>query len=210
MGLFSGVTDAIGGALGLGGGQDFNPLDTESYRQYASDVGRVRGVADRDITGLDAGGRAASDLASTVYGNQLDAFNRQGQSGLATGQAGVSRYGADAGAFERMGNQNMRQGLLGSQSLGQTNMQNQADILNRNIQQQQQTKNTAMMGLPQMSAMPFQTDVTANAANMQANQAKSQGLGQLIGMGAGAAFGGPVGMSIGGTIGGQLGGGLFG
>lgn len=207
MGLFSGVSDAIGGVFG-GGGNDFNPLDSQAYKQYASDVGMVRDLATAPVTGLDIGGQATSDLASTVYGNQLDQMNRQAMGNLATGQAGVQRYGADAGSMERMANQNMRQQLLGQQALGQTNMQNQADIMARNIALQQQKQNTALMALPQMSAMPFQTDVTANAANQQANAAKLQGMGSLAGMALGAG-GGPIGMAAGSALGSGIAG-LFG
>lgn len=202
MGLFDSL---------FGGGQDdFNPLDGTAYKQYASDVDNVRNVANSNITGLDAGGQAASNLASTVYGNQLDQLNQQAGSNLATGQAGVSRYGADAGAYERMGNSNMRNQLMGQQNLGQTNMQNQADILNQNISQQQNMKNTALMGLPQMSQMGFQAETTANAANQQANNAQASGLGSVLGTVAGGAFGGPIGAAAGGSLGGMLGGSLFG
>ena len=206
MGLFDGIANTVGGMFG--GGQDFNPLDAQSYKQYETDVGGVRNLATTPVTGLDVGGQATSDLANTVYGNQLDQMNRQAMSNLATGQAGVQRYGADAGSMERLAGQNMRQQLIGQQGLGQTNMQNQADIASRNIGQQLQNQNTALMALPQMSAMPFQTEVTANASNQQANAAQMQGLGSMAGMALGAS-GGPMGMALGSALGGQVGG-LFG
>jgi|LGVE01.1.fsa_nt_gb hypothetical protein len=198
----------LGGLFGGGGGDDFNISDSPYMQSYGSDVANIRSRATDPITGLDVGGQAASDLASTVYGNQLDQFQRQAGSNLATGAANVGRYGGDAGSMERMQNQANRQNLIGQQGLGQTNMQNQANIGAQNIAQQQGFQNTALMALPQMSMAPAEMDLRAQAANQQANEAQQQGLFGLIGTGVGAGFGGPLGASIGGA-GGQALAGLF-
>ena len=191
--------------------------------QYQQDIGGVRSLANTPVTGMNASGNAAANYATNMYNQQLNQMGMQGQSGLASSMANLSRYGMDSGAGERLGRQNMMAGLMGQQNLGATHATNLANIGRQNIAQQEQQRYNALMQLPSMqqglTQLQYYADSNAanavnNAAlaNMSAAAARQQGIGNslgTIGQIGGAAFGGPVGSIVGG-VGGKLLGGLFG
>jgi len=227
---FAGGLGALAGGLGLFGGKEENPfnaeigqLDPTMQAQLGTDIGAVRDLSGRAITGVDVGGRAAQDLATQTFGQAQDQLAGQQQGALASGLTQAGRFGADSGAAERMAGIFGKQRLAGQQQLGQRQAVNLADIASQNIAQQQKQKYGALMALPQIQQSALQTDFMAQkhmadaknkaaaieaGMDAQADEAQSNLFGTaggLIGMG----IGGPVGGVVGGGLG-KLVGGLFG
>lgn len=219
MGLF----DMFGGKSSA---PQYNPeiakLDPALMAQLQTDIGGVRNLSTAPISGLSQAGIAQQDLARQAYGSQLDQFNRQQGSGLATAQAGLGRFGADSGSAERVATQNMRQGLIGQQQLGAANMQNLANVAQQDLGTQQQQQYSALMALPQLSqgvmGTQYNADLQAanaanraNVANMASQQEAGNAFSNMLGTAGGiigGIYGGPLG-AAGWQAGGQMLGGLF-
>lgn len=208
MSLFSSIGGGIGNLLG-GGSQP--SVDMGNINQYFSDVSGIRDYASSPVTGVSTAGKAAQDLATQQYQNQLDTLNQQNLSSQATGQAGLQRYGADSGANERLARSSGKTALLGNQQLGQANLTNQANIGASDIATQQSNKYNAMMQTPSMQLGGVSAYNQASIANQSADAARRQGIGNTLGtLGqiGGTAMGGPLGGAVGGVAG-NLAGGLF-
>ena len=222
MGLFKSVAKAInpvaavttgllGGVLGgsRGGAPQFNP----DLKELRADIGEVRKLRDKDITGP----RKSAELALA----QIEKDRMRGLGDIQAGSMGrfaalqdalARQGGVDSGARERLAATTQREATMAKQKGAADFGRLRADVTVQDLAAQEDLRNRALFSMPQMSAIPTQIQTQAAAANMraqalhdQARKSRLAGLGKLAGMGAGFALGGgPMGAAIGGSIGGGL------
>jgi hypothetical protein len=204
----------IGGTVGkmLDGGKEGPFQFSPDLSRLRKDIQKVRDERDREITGPRKSAQLTLD--------QIEADRVRGMSDLEAGrasqleaaQSSLARQGGiDSGARERLAQESQRQGLFAKQQATADFARLETDVRAQDFAQQEQLKNQALFATPQLSRVPTQFMLQAQAANAQARAVadarKRAGLGaigSLAGAGLGAFLGGPAGASVGASVGGGL------
>lgn len=223
MGLFSGITDLLGGGSS---GPSYQPITTKNAQfstgnlQFGEDLLKNRMIT--PVTGLDSAGRAGVDLNNQRLQQDLsqNAGLNQGATDTAIANAGL--YGTDRGAVSRMSQAGLNAGAKSNQGImanasnqnlitTQNNLQGQLDQQNNAINNSMQTfsyiptiQNAQEQYNNGMQNQALFANQQGQALQGAANQQKRGGLFSSIGGLAGAAFGGPLGAGIGSSIGGMF------
>ena len=184
----------------------------QEYQTLTKDIGAIRNLRDKEITGTRKSTDLALEQLDTDRMRSMGDIQAGGMGRFAAMQDTLSRQGGmDSGARERLAMNTGRDATMARQKAGADYGRMASDMTSQDYAAQEGLKEKAMFSLPQMSSIPLQHQLKATAANQQAKAQSKSGFSSLMG-GVGKIAGGAMGSyfgPIGTQIGAAAGGGLF-